>query len=77
MLHNLKLRFTKKKVYTYCGIVLVAINPFEQLDIYGDKIIKQYLNTTGISNIEPHLYIECKEAYQNMTKLTLKFWNFL
>lgn len=44
VLHNLQVRFCQQKdIYTYCGIVLVAINPYDDLPIYGKKI--RYLHT--------------------------------
>lgn len=41
VLHNLRYRFEQKEaIYTYCGIVLVAINPYADCSqIYSDDVI--------------------------------------
>ena len=31
-----------RKVYTYCGITLLAVNPYAQLDIYSPAVIGRY-----------------------------------
>ncbi|KAF5345790.1 hypothetical protein D9758_011908 [Tetrapyrgos nigripes] len=43
VLHALKIRYLQKKIYTYSGIALVAINPFEPLGIYGMDTIEKYM----------------------------------
>ncbi|KNC71505.1 hypothetical protein SARC_15953, partial [Sphaeroforma arctica JP610] len=35
VLHTLRTRYENQEIYTYCGIVLVAMNPFASLDIYS------------------------------------------
>ena len=40
VLHNLAVRFLDNQaIYTYCGIVLVAINPYQEMPIYGNESI--------------------------------------
>lgn len=41
-LANLKTRHQQGEIYTYIGEVVVAVNPFRQLPIYGDDKIEEY-----------------------------------
>ncbi|THV04438.1 P-loop containing nucleoside triphosphate hydrolase protein [Dendrothele bispora CBS 962.96] len=43
VLHALRERYLQKKIYTYSGIALIAINPFEPLGIYGMETIERYM----------------------------------
>jgi myosin heavy subunit len=52
---NLKLRFTKKEFYTYTGSILVALNPYERVPIYGPEEIKKYSNAL-LSHNKPHIF---------------------
>ncbi|MEQ2220393.1 Unconventional myosin-Va, partial [Ilyodon furcidens] len=66
VLHNLKVRFIDSKlIYTYCGIVLVAINPYETLPIYGTDIINAY-SGQNMGDMDPHIFAVAEEAYKQM-----------
>ncbi|XP_055514214.1 unconventional myosin-Vb-like [Leucoraja erinacea] len=68
VLHNLKVRFVESNsIYTYCGIVLVAINPYEQLPLYGDDVIYAY-SGQDVSDMDPHIYTVAGEAYRQMAR---------
>ncbi|XP_075714102.1 unconventional myosin-Va isoform X1 [Rhinoderma darwinii] len=68
ILHNLKVRFIDSKlIYTYCGIVLVAINPYEQLPIYGADIINAY-SGQNMGDMDPHIFAVAEEAYKQMAR---------
>uniref|UniRef100_A0A3B3TFX2 Unconventional myosin-Va n=1 Tax=Paramormyrops kingsleyae TaxID=1676925 RepID=A0A3B3TFX2_9TELE len=68
VLHNLKVRFIDSKlIYTYCGIVLVAINPYENLPIYGTDIINAY-SGQNMGDMDPHIFAVAEEAYKQMAR---------
>ena len=44
VLNSVKQRYLQESIYTYSGLVLIAMNPFRRLDIYTPEIIN------GMSN---------------------------
>ncbi|KAM9814851.1 unconventional myosin-Vc isoform X1 [Syngnathus typhle] len=68
VLHNLKVRFLESRIiYTYCGIILVALNPYKQIHIYGDAIIHAY-SGQNMGDMDPHIFAVAEEAYKQMAR---------
>lgn len=68
VLHNLRIRFAESKlIYTYSGIILVAMNPYKQLPIYGDPIIHAY-SGQNMGDMDPHIFAVAEEAYKQMAR---------
>ncbi|KAA0724617.1 Unconventional myosin-Va [Triplophysa tibetana] len=68
VLHNLRVRFTDcKLIYTYCGIILVAINPYEKLSIYQSDIINAY-SGQNMGDMDPHIFAVGEEAFKQMAR---------
>lgn len=62
-------RFNKSQIYTKCGIVLVAINPYEVLSIYGNDTIQLYRDQ-DVQLLEPHIFATAELAYQSMVNFS-------
>jgi myosin-5 len=73
VLHNLYYRFGLGTIYTYCGIVLVAINPYEELDIYNRETILAYRG--GGDGLDPHIFAVAEQAFGRMERY--EFMNVL
>ncbi|CAH0715856.1 unnamed protein product, partial [Brenthis ino] len=54
-IENLQLRFQNNKIYTYIGEVLVSVNPYKNLDIYGQQHMAQYRGRE-MFEVPPHVY---------------------
>uniref|UniRef100_A0A667YIW7 Myosin IXB n=1 Tax=Myripristis murdjan TaxID=586833 RepID=A0A667YIW7_9TELE len=67
ILNNLRTRFYMKKIYTYAGSILIAINPFKFLPIYNPKYVKMYENHQ-LGKLEPHIFAIADVAYYAMLR---------
>ncbi|XP_034288553.1 LOW QUALITY PROTEIN: unconventional myosin-Vc [Pantherophis guttatus] len=68
VLHNLRVRFVESRlIYTYSGIILVAMNPYKELPIYGDAIIHAY-SGQNMGDMDPHIFAVAEEAYKQMAR---------
>lgn len=54
-------------VFCPLGIVLVAINPYETLPIYGSDIINAY-SGQNMGDMDPHIFAVAEEAYKQMAR---------
>jgi myosin-5 len=67
VLQSLQIRYRHSmEIYTYCGIVLVAVNPYQSLPLYGCEIIRAYNESQVVRGLDPHVYAVAEEAYQLM-----------
>lgn len=66
VLNVIKMRYSQFNIYTYSGIVLIAVNPFQRNDeLYSNYRLKRYANTRR-GDEEPHLFAIAEEAYRCM-----------
>ncbi|KAB1993963.1 hypothetical protein ES319_D13G067500v1 [Gossypium barbadense] len=65
VLFNLQYRYKQDMIYTKAGPVLVAINPFKKVPLYGNDYIEAYKNKSIES---PHVYAIADTAIREMTR---------
>jgi myosin heavy subunit len=63
ILHHIRNRFAKKQIYTHVGSILVAVNPFENLNIYGERDIRKAFESSAPY---PHVFVTAATAYQQL-----------
>ena len=62
------------RLYIYCffslflGIVLVAINPYRELSIYGPDTVLAYRNRNQYGSLDPHIFAVAEEAFTKMER---------
>ncbi|KAJ3288425.1 Myosin type-2 heavy chain 1 [Rhizoclosmatium sp. JEL0117] len=67
VLHNVRLRYSQQQIYTYSGIVLIAMNPFAKLDLYSPDVMREYSGKRR-GELEPHLFAVAEEAYRALIR---------
>ncbi|XP_057445279.1 myosin-1-like [Lotus japonicus] len=65
VLYNLQYRYNQNMIYTKAGPVLVAINPFKKVPLYGNEYIEAYKRKSVES---PHVYAITDTAIREMIR---------
>ncbi|XP_006464677.1 myosin-2 isoform X2 [Citrus sinensis] len=63
VLNNIQYRYSRDMIYSKAGPVLIAVNPFKAVPIYGNKFITAYRQKVMDS---PHVYAIADTAYNEM-----------
>ncbi|KAJ1722136.1 Myosin type-2 heavy chain 1 [Coemansia erecta] len=67
VLYNLRRRYEQRQIYTYSGVVLVAMNPFDPVDVYSAAWMQRYARAQQ-GDGEPHLFAIAESAYRGMAE---------
>ncbi|GLD57637.1 unconventional myosin-XV-like protein, partial [Lates japonicus] len=65
VLMNLKKRYDQELIYTYIGSILVSVNPYKLLNMYGTDMVLQY-EGRSLSDNPPHLFAIANLSYTTM-----------
>ncbi|XP_066574205.1 myosin-IIIa [Amia ocellicauda] len=62
---QLQKRYSNGQIYTYVGDILIAVNPFQKMDLYTPQCSKIYIGAKRTAN-PPHIFAVADIAYQSM-----------
>lgn len=65
VIHSLKCRYSDDMIYTKAGPVLVAVNPFKKVHLYGNDFLRAYRHKTLDA---PHVYAVADAAFSEMMR---------
>ena len=62
LLANLRARYAQNAIYTFTGSILLALNPFAELPLYGESKMTRFKGTAPGAE-PPHAYAMAEAAY--------------
>eukprot|EP00026_Physarum_polycephalum_P000058 Phypoly_transcript_00058.p1 GENE.Phypoly_transcript_00058~~Phypoly_transcript_00058.p1 ORF type:complete len:2549 (-),score=561.62 Phypoly_transcript_00058:70-7716(-) len=65
ILYNLQTRYRIDTIYTYIGKILIAINPYARLALFGKDMIRAYFGQP-LGALAPHVYAIAQDAFKDM-----------
>ncbi|XP_010616126.1 unconventional myosin-VI isoform X6 [Fukomys damarensis] len=71
LLHNIKVRYSKDRIYTYVANILIAVNPYFDIPkIYSSDTIKSYQGKS-LGTMPPHVFAIADKAFRDMKVLRM------
>ncbi|XP_023380871.1 unconventional myosin-VI [Pteropus vampyrus] len=71
LLHNIKVRYSKDRIYTYVANILIAVNPYFDIPkIYSSEAIKSYQGKS-LGTMPPHVFAIADKAFRDMKVLKM------
>ncbi|CAA2962569.1 myosin-I heavy chain isoform X1, partial [Olea europaea subsp. europaea] len=62
---NLRTRYMRDQIYTFSGSILIAVNPYKQLDIYNDEWTTRY-RQQKLDRNDPHIFALTEAMYMDL-----------
>uniref|UniRef100_A0A672GFF4 Unconventional myosin-VI n=1 Tax=Salarias fasciatus TaxID=181472 RepID=A0A672GFF4_SALFA len=71
LLNNVRVRYSKDKIYTFVANILIAVNPYYDIPkLYSPDTIKKYRGRS-LGTLPPHVYAIADKAYRDMKVLKM------
>uniref|UniRef100_A0A8C3Y1I8 Unconventional myosin-VI n=1 Tax=Catharus ustulatus TaxID=91951 RepID=A0A8C3Y1I8_CATUS len=71
LLHNIKVRYSKDRIYTYVANILIAVNPYFDIPkFYSSETIKKYQGRS-LGTLPPHVFAIADKAFRDMKVLKM------
>ncbi|XP_026520976.1 unconventional myosin-VI isoform X4 [Notechis scutatus] len=71
LLHNIRVRYSKDRIYTYVANILIAVNPYFDIPkLYSLDVIKKYQGKS-LGTLPPHVYAIADKAFRDMKVLKM------
>mmetsp|Transcript_1227 Transcript_1227/g.2526 ORF Transcript_1227/g.2526 Transcript_1227/m.2526 type:complete len:799 (+) Transcript_1227:38-2434(+) len=69
LLQNISLRYLQRKIYTYVSHVLLALNPYQDLQgLYGPDVMAPYQESVHSRQLAPHPYAFAENAMRGLRR---------
>ena len=74
VLWSLRQRFLDRKIYTSIGPIIIALNPYRNLEeLYDEELLKKYVLIAHVeTDIAPHIWTIARTSYDNLRSTGLK-----
>ncbi|CAJ1420341.1 unnamed protein product [Effrenium voratum] len=66
VLHTVRTRYRRSDIYTFVSKMLIAVNPFKELDVYSKEKLQEYLGAQSVMDLPPHIYALGRHADQGL-----------
>ncbi|XP_063040184.1 myosin VIb [Engraulis encrasicolus] len=71
LLNNVRIRYSKDRIYTYVANILIAVNPYSDIPkLYAPETIKTYQGRS-LGTLPPHVFAVADKAYRDMKVLKM------
>ncbi|XP_033979705.1 unconventional myosin-VI-like isoform X4 [Trematomus bernacchii] len=71
LLNNVRVRYSKEKIYTFVANILIAVNPYYDIPkLYSPETIQKYRGRS-LGTLPPHVYAIADKAYRDMRVLKM------